>query len=234
MPNSTFNEDLSQEQIMSLYLDNHLYNSGIFERAERTPNKPEQKKGCDIILTSKFWGIEDCLVDEKAQMTYFNKDQATFAFELLYRKKEDNGTYSSRVGWFIDSGRATEAYLLVWPFSDSKFKTGKISNLVYDDIAGIRYLIVRKEKIKKYLANKFLTDKKLLYTAKDIYYKRTQLTNGRFLPVNWDSDVYFTQSTELDERPVNLVIKRDILWLLADMRGNVLGNTSAGGIKQYW
>lgn len=234
MANESFREDLSQEKIMSLYLDNHLYNCGIFERAERTPAKPEQKKGCDIILTSNYWGIQDCLVDEKAQITYFNRDQATFAFELYYQKRENSGVYTKKIGWFIDGSKETEAFLLVWPFSCSPDKCGKIQNLQYNDIAGIRYLIVKKDRLNKYLQNKGLSDKKLLYIAKDIFYHKIKLKDGRYYPIEYDTDVYFTQSLNLDEKPINLVIKRDILWLLADMRGEVMGNTSAGNLKRYW
>jgi len=53
-------------------------------------------------------------------------------------------------------------------------------------------------------------------------------------PREYDMDVYYTRSDNLNEKPVNLVIKRDILWILADMRGDVIGNTSAGQMKGYW
>lgn len=247
MAKELFTTDLSDEQTMSLYLDNHLYNNGLFERHDRTPNKSEQKLGCDIVLTSKYWGIENCLVDEKTQMTYFNKDQATFAFELFYRKKEDNNSYTTRIGWLIDKDKETEAYLLVWPFSNSDDKRGRIDNLKYDDIAGVRYLIVKKNKLLYYLKNKFLTDEKLYKIAKKLFYndlkglkdqnilKYYYVDNeGRIYINGWEKDLYFTCSRDMDEQPVNLVIKRDILWLLADMKGDVIGNTAAFETKKYW
>jgi len=162
MPQSTFSQDLNQERIMSRYLDNHLYNSGVFEKCQRTDNMDEQDSGCDIVLTSSFWGIYDCKVDEKAQLTNFNKDYATFAFELFYQKESYNGQYEKKVGWFLNENKNNEAYLLVWPFSNSSAKSGKIDNLRYEDIAGIRYLIVKKNKLIKYLENKGLTRERLL------------------------------------------------------------------------
>jgi len=234
MPQSTFSQDLNQERIMSRYLDNHLYNSGVFEKCQRTDNMDEQDGGCDIVLTSSFWNIHECKVDEKAQLTYFNKDQATFAFELFYQKESSNGQYETRVGWFLNENKINEAYLLVWPFSNSSAKSGKIDNLRYEDIAGIRYLIVKKNKLIKYLENKGLTRERLLKSAQYYFKQRQSLLGERMYPREYDKDVYYTRSDNLNEKPVNLVIKRDILWILADMRGDVLGNTSEGSLKPYW
>jgi len=130
--------------------------------------------------------------------------------------------------------KKNEAYLLVWPFSNSSAKTGKIEGLQYEDIAGIRYLIVKKDKLRKYLDNKGLTNERLLQSAKNLFYGRKPLTDGRYFPIKYDTNVYYTKSDTLNEKPINLVIKRDILWILADMRGDVLGNTSEGQLKPYW
>lgn len=229
----SFPDDLTQEQLMSRYLDEHLYCNGLFEKAERTSDMYYQKEGCDIILTSKYFGIEDCIVDEKTQLNYFNMDQATFAFELFYYKPDEYGNRTPHIGWLIDESKNTEAYLLVWPFSSSADKTGKIPNLSYEDIAGIRYLLIKRNRLKRYLQNAGFSDDRLYRDAKRIFYDGN--LRGRIF-IDFQPDIYYfkTVDPKVKEQPVNIVVKRSILWLLADMKGEIIGNTSAGKLKRYW
>ena len=99
-----------------------------------------------------------------------------------------------------------------------------------DGITGVRYLIVSRKKIIKYLANHGFTIERLKDDVKHII--RTN-KNGR-IEINDDVHFYYYRSPNYPESPINIVIDRGILWYLADKKGGIIGNPALSNVRPDW
>lgn len=229
MDKSLFDNDLRIEREIAKYLDVYLYRSPLFSKAIRTPNEADQKIGCDIILSSQEYGLESAIVDEKATIHYINQDISTFAFELSSKSKNSD----ERVpGWFLDDRKKTEAYVLIWPFVHQRDVRGRFDSMTCQDISGVRYLVVKRAKIRAYLSKRGFSKQVLLDKAAEIAYKGL---DGRFdiKSENEEFHFYYYSSLEYAEKPVNLVIDRCTLWYLADKKGGIIGNPAQSRIRDW-
>lgn len=229
MDKSLFDNDLRIEHELARYLDDNLYRAPLFTEFRRTPGAIDQKRGSDIILSSDALGLHSAIADEKATMHHINKDITTFAFELSYKSKESDDRVT---GWFLDDSKETEAYMLLWPFVKQVDIRGRFDAMTYDDIAGVRYLLVKRAKIRAYLAKRGFTKQVLLQKAAEI---ANSGLNGR---IDVDSEMedyhfYFYSSLDYAEKPVNLVIDRPILWCLGDKKGGIIGNPAKSRIRPW-
>lgn len=210
---SFFNSDLAFEQVMANYLDHHLYFNPLFTEHKRLRDSDSQNKGIDIILSSNEFGLKSSKVDEKCAAHYCNKDLQSFAFELMYVK--DNALH---LGWFIDSKKETEAYMLVWPFIEESLGSGKVDSISERDITGVRYLIIKRDKLSAYLSTRGFTRERMLKDAQ-------RLMNGEVSSIDTKyPQFHYFKSEKYAESPVNIVVRRSTLWRLADMKGDVVGN----------
>lgn len=223
--NSTFHKDLEIEHAITKYLDKHLYTEPAFSKFIRPDDLDSQHKGIDIILSSSEFKLSDAKADEKCTSHHINRDISTFAFELLYRK---DGEY--KVGWFLDNKKETEYYVLLWPFANPETDKGRFESLNENDITGIRYLIVSRKKIIKYLANQGFPLVRLKDDVKNII--RTNQA-GR-IEINDDVHFYYYRSPDYPESPINIVIDRVILWYLADKKGGIIGNPAPYNVRPDW
>ncbi len=213
MGKSFFSSDLAFEQVIASYLDHHLYFNPLFTEHIRLSDAVSQNKGIDIILTSNEFGLKSSKVDEKCAAHYCNMDLRSFAFELLYIKDGND-----HIGWFLDSKKETEAYLLIWPFVDDNLGAGRIESITEKDITGVRYIIVKREKLLAYLNKRGFTMERLLDDA-------SKLMSGKVKKIDTGyAQFHYFKSVKYDESPVNLVIQRSSLWKLGDMKGDVVGN----------
>lgn len=213
MSESLFPYDVAFEQVMASYLDHHLYFNPLFSEHHRVTDADLQNKGVDVILTSNEFGLVSSKVDEKCAAHHCNEDMQTFAFELYYKKKE-----VEHIGWFIDPSKETQAYMLVWPFVKSSLGRGYIKSIKEEDITGVRYLIVKREKLAAYFNKRGFSYERLLSEAKTIFTNPSTQIDTNY------SQFHYSKSPKYAESPVNLVVKREILWKLADLKGDVVGN----------
>jgi len=104
---STFENDLSKEQLLSKFIDNTYSKFLKNYHFERISELKQQLKGVDLTFTHKVLGYV-YHIDEKAQLDYLNEDLPTFAFELSYLKHG-----KEKMGWLFDAKKKTDFYALI-------------------------------------------------------------------------------------------------------------------------
>ncbi len=206
---SNFYQDLSREELLGTYLDSYyptIFKDTVF-KVERVRDRHLQHRGVDLLLKS---AVDGCyFVDEKAQLDYLNVALPTFAFELSYLKKED-----WHLGWLLDRTKLTTIYFLVTnicPLSGTDLSKG---------LTKLKITGIYRAKLLKLLAQKGLTQKRLLALDKEI---RDNSIDGKIaipeLDAKREGAFYFSKKNKL-EQPINLVLKLDFL-VRADV-GSVL------------
>ena len=208
MHNSNFESDLSKEATLGVYLDSYYQN--IFEKSnytiERVSDINLQHQGVDLILKS---GINEYLVDEKAQLDYLNKSLPTFAFELSYLKNKE-----WRLGWLLDETKITNIYFLV-----TNIHTKQAGNLE-SGITKIKITGIYRDRLITLLESKGLAKTELIELEKNI---RLGEQEGKIsikeLNPKTEGALYFSKSNKA-EQPINLVLKLD--YLIKNSVGKVL------------
>ena len=166
-------------------------------------------QGSDIIVDVPSRNIHNAVVDEKAQSQYINHPLPTFAFELSFIASYDNLVE----GWFTDESKKTEYYLCIWISEASK--SWSISA---GDIRRLDYALVSRQRILDFLAAHGYDNSGLRAKASEI---RRGGINGPHekLP---NCDFYFFYSAQLAEKPVNVIMKKNALLRLADLKGEII------------
>lgn len=211
---STRQSDQKQEHIITRFLNEKLYKM-IYDDpevvtadtvadvgGELLDGKTLQKNGVDIIL---HMPQGDVYHDIKAQSSpkYINNPRPTYAMELLTdiitRDGENIGTVD---GWFTHND-LTDYYALVWIDEAKVNERGRIEKP--EDIYVVEVAFVDKAALKQYLfAELLINDDYLLREAKEM--------RDRNIPKRHYSDgMTASYSAQLAERPVSLVISRDLL-----------------------
>jgi hypothetical protein len=198
MIDSKWSYDLLAEAEVGKFLDKYFY-MNYTNDFHRFSNKNEQLKGKDVSFTID--DLNNIVVDEKSQGNYVNKNLPTFAFEVAYTKPGKG----FRIGWLLDSNKESQYYFLIWIWA-KKEKEYKA-----EDISKLRCLLIEKEMIKIFLEKEGLIFNKIpditkLIREKDNQGKQDWINFGNF---------YFFYSKNLAEKPINVVIKRNILEKLA-------------------
>lgn len=190
---STFKFDLEKEQKLSVLLDSyynkHLRNYDF----ERVQGLGRQIQGIDVIFRRKSDGRE-FFIDEKAQLDYVNEDLPTFAFELLYIKKD-----IVKKGWLFGSAKKTDFYSLVTAvYSDEPHK-----------YTSCKITLVNRKKLISLLESRNLPKKSLERYVSDHFGHHAKLEIPQ---LNSRTEGYFYFSTQNKaEKPVNLILKLDFL-----------------------
>ena len=197
---SNWNNDSRAESQLGMFMDNYLYSRVAgkcnITSYERVSDKTLQKSGVDIILhTNK----KDFYIDEKACLQYINRDIPTFAFELCY---------SGKVGWFLKDDLITDIYCLIWPHAC----VTDLSKINSEDFNKLDVMLVPKKNLKEYI-NSYISDHELLkaaFQATDGTLDWTSDEKGRlYMPSN--NRLYLMSTKHLYEKPVNLIVRKDIL-----------------------
>lgn len=191
--------DMSVEREIGRFLDEHFYKDHV-EDFVRFDWKEDQLKGKDVMFT--IGGFKDIIVDEKATTHYINDDIPTFAFEISFVLPDGRVVR----GWLFDETKETEFYLLIWPFARKRWKVSK------DDITRLKCLLISRGKLRAYLAKQGFTKERCLDQAKAI---RDNGLAGR-VGKEKNPAIYYVHSTSYAEKPINLVVSRDILEALAE------------------
>ncbi len=192
------NRDMAVEQEISYFLDEYLYlKHDILKKYHRVKDRDSQLRGIDCTLRHKG---KDIIIDEKAASQYINSRLSTFAFEL--------GSYQRSGyidGWLIDETKETTHYLLVW--IQTLKPCDRRAWINKNDIKMLECLLIRRNDILLYLQNQGFSKENLINKRNDI------LKTGTFGPIDKNnlSEFYFFNTKDLQEAPVNVIIKKNKL-----------------------
>lgn len=184
--------DENGEKIVANFLDEKFYEKHTtnFERVNR---KEEQVKGIDTIF--KYNG-ETFLCDEKAAIQYRNRDLQTFSLELsfLNRRNDINN------GWLLDSNKINDSFLFCWLNKTKEPFNSK------EDIEELEIALVSRNRILDYL-------EELGWTISNLKIKDSKIRNNEkeYLGNIKKDGIKFSKSFQLVEKPINILIPKDIL-----------------------
>jgi hypothetical protein len=174
-------QDEKMEKIVAKFLDETFYHedTSVFVR---NTNKELQIRGVDTIFTLNGTTY---VCDEKSTAQY--RDINTFTLELSFIDIYDHPS----IGWLIDDDNVNNSYLLAWLDSDK-----------------VEVALVEKNTVLKHLESLGWTKERLFRKQEKI---REAFDHGRFEPLgNLDRDgLKFHYSTNLVERPINVMLFRD-------------------------
>lgn len=190
-------EDEKNADIVSTFLDQKFYNQTSNFR--RVYNKKEQCQGIDVTFT---YNNEEYICDEKAAIRYINQNLQTFSMELSFYNRHGD----LNVGWLLNKENINNSYLFVWI---DKAKKDLLTST--DDIQQIQIALVKKEKIKEYLKSLGWSEERLILKSERIRNNPSEYLGN----IRYDG-IKFSYSKHLVEKPVNILISRDILVKISD------------------
>lgn len=192
--------DENIENINNQYLDSKFYKSEVDSNI-RITDKKLQVKGVDTIFNLNE---KQYICDEKVAAHYINKNLQTFAFELSFINRSND----VQDGWLIDKNKLNNSYLLCW--LDKAVSDNPVS---VDEIQESEIVLVTRESILTYLNSIHWDNNKLKLKAHSIRYgKDTKF--GNIL----ENGVKFSFSEKLVEKPINIILSREILRQIADYK----------------
>lgn len=199
--------DTDVEQEIARFMDEHFYPNHVTEFTRYT-SREEQLKGKDVQFT--YQSLKNIIVDEKAMSHYINRDLPTFAFELSFIR----GNGEEVQGWFLDKSKETQYYLMMWIFA----KQEKPWEVTKDDITRVDGILLDRFKLIEYLNGQGMTEVRMISRAREI---RASGIDGA-TDKRDDTSYYFFNTTRLDEKPINIILKKRKLIELAEARFNVI------------
>lgn len=202
--------DMSCEQEFSEFLNANLYDR-VTTSYKRYTDLEHQYKGIDVIASFDFDDghiIKNAIIDEKTQTHYINKNLQTNAFEISSIQKGTRLT-----GWLLDNRLDTEYYLIVFPFSNKEWNKNNLRYFTKEDISQLDCILIKKDKIKDYLADNGYTHNQLIWDSKKIVNQ-----NKRGVTKTNCKHFRYYYSPQLKEKPICLLIDKSILRELAEKR----------------
>jgi hypothetical protein len=194
--------DMRAEQELAKYLDSQLYpfvlGNGV--SYNRNHDLERQYRGSDIEFT-----VDGKLVvmDEKGQLNYINNNKHSYILEIGYYDAGNNW----HDGWLIDRNMINHGYILVFPNA----KTTDLDTIVSSDFRETTCLFVDKTKILNYLDSIGLSIDRLKNISLDV----KNSGNVGYIEYPDSKDVFFYVSNGLNEKPLNIVVSRKVLDVLA-------------------
>jgi hypothetical protein len=186
-------EDEKCSNIVSDFLDEHFYLKKT-ELFERINDKERQIQGIDVIFSLKNVKY---ICDEKAAIRYVNKNLRTFSLELSFRDRGGN----LHNGWLIDETKINDSFLFIW-IDKAKYDilTSK------EDIQELEFALVSKKSIIEYLKSIGWEIPKLIKKSELIREDENEYCGNLY-----EDGCKFVCSRFLYEKPVNVLLKRDLL-----------------------
>ena len=180
--------------------------------AEENRRKDSQLKGVDYILLSEAG--KEVYVDEKSQLHYLNNNRDTYSLEIGMLNKA--GEHIK--GRFIDEDNVTELYLFVFPNAEGK----TYQDVKKEDFDKVEYLLVPKQAIKDYLAEKGLTIEQVLEVEDELrtrgYYedkpRQSKTVNGIRMTLSLEG----RNGEPMSEQPFNIILKKEVYEELAILK----------------
>ena len=204
-------EDSRLEGIVNRFLEDHLFPE--FDNVKYVTDKETQLKGVDVIITSEKLGLDEAKTDIKSAVKYSTRYLGTFSLELSFlgwRGEE-------RTGWFVNDDLETEYYLFIYPRSE-KYYTDMVSK---EDIDYIDYYLVKKEDIMGFLLSRGYDKERLVNVVKEMRERYAEAGGDKLTLDSGSENFHFTLSGRLAEKPVNIVMKRQVYEKYAVMKGRI-------------
>lgn len=197
--------DSNNEKALGNFLDNHFYSAASeIESFERVTDKERQWKGIDVISDI---GGHEYKIDEKAAFNYADTSLSTFAFELSWMSSGEH-----REGWFLNSNLETELYAICWLKTISPGTYGRYPSYRESDFSIVELMLINKRSLKDHLAVEYgWDDDKLVSRDSEI---RNAGHRGKTLTGSDKFSFFYT--SRLREKPINFLIKKDVLRDAAD------------------
>lgn len=184
-------QDKRGENIVHNFLEREFY--------PRTTNyryacdKATQLQGIDTVFS--YNGIE-YRCDEKASVDYVNKNLQTFCLELSCLDRNNR----LMDGWFVNENNTNNSYMFVWV---DKAVSNRINSI--EDFTEVEYMLVLKQDIIDYLSSIGWAHESLQNKA-----ERIRFCEDRNFGVISINGCKFTFSERLPEKPINVLLSRDI------------------------
>ena len=163
----------------------------------RVDDLMDQHRGIDLKIHTTNGEVFN--IDEKAQLNYIGEDLPTFAFEVAYFNKH----HVDRIGWLYDDQKLTDFYFLV---TKIRVRSGVD---IQSGISGVKVTMVSREKLKQFLASKGITKEFALSKARELRIKG--VPGPDYVDELKKSEGCFYLSTQLEERPINIVLNLNFL-----------------------
>lgn len=212
--------DMAVEREIAAFLNEHLYsNKEIFTEFARTDTYDEQMRGSDLILSLSDKKIDRVIVDEKVAARYANTNLDSFALELSFISK-----IGTKVcGWFLDSSKSTQYYLFGWILkADIEYNKEKrrynTDSITRDNIKEFEWCLVSRQKIADFLESKGWT-LDMLARQDEAIRERGCVKTSEFV-----NGISFRYSEKYAERPINVLLKKQIYIDLSECHGIVTAN----------
>lgn len=193
-------EDERRADIVSEFMDNVVYiNENGFTNYERVTDRARQVNGIDVIFDREG---KHYICDEKAAIRYINKNLQTFSFELSFINR--NGEVQE--GWLLSDRNINNSYMCIWidnAYPDNLPNTNSIKT--------IQCSLVTKESILRYLEDCKFNKRQLMHKCEKIR-ENPYENHGNIKKYG----VKFSFSKQLVEKPINVLIPREKLTLIAD------------------
>lgn len=209
--------DSNVEREIAQFLNENLYsNKDLFKEFARTDEKDEQIKGSDLILSTSDGKLDRVVVDEKVAARFANTSLNSFALELSFIGRDGK----RKCGWFTDSSKKTEYYLLGWitkaeiPYDDEN-KRYNTDSITKGNIISLDWVLVSRQKIMKFLEKKGWTLDRLALQDNKIR------ENGGVRTKEFINGVSFRFSDGYVEKPINILLAKDSYVEISDYHGTI-------------
>lgn len=217
MTESLRNQDMKAENELANFMDSYFYSQLVAKDGgklsyKRISDRRVQLNGVDVCIEA---ANREMLIDEKASVYYSNVMIPTFAFEL----DSIQGGHSEPVeGWFINDELKTEYYMLIWPNikcirDGNQWIRKDIKDISKDDFTIVEAMLIKKSDIRKVLERNGYDRPRLIEYSKkmrELYSKENSKQEKELM-----ENVKITFSGQLAEKPINLVIRKELLKKLA-------------------
>ena len=201
-------QDLRAEEQLAKYMDMYFYDK-LNTSYKRVTDRDLQLKGVEVILDSYN-------IDEKASLYYSNAMIPTFVFELDFMSGN-----ASHTGWFLNESLLTDYYMLIWPnvrdsYDDrlKKWIRKDVSEITVNDFTIVEAMLIDKKKINNEFERRMLSIERLLAYVKAIRLAANVEKYTKGVPL--DDDIKIMLSDRLNEKPINLVVRKRLLFDIAD------------------
>ena len=178
----------------------YFNHSAVFKKIS---TKEHQLNGIDELL---IMDNSILYIDEKADLL-FRENPTTFCFELDSLQGKEK---ILRPGWLLMDNYTTH-YFLLYPHKNPEIEEWGIT-----DITFIEGILLSKEKLLAYLEKEGLTIENMKKRAEIIREKYKDSNQTEYSKSPNHPDIWFAYSGKIAEKPINLVIKKEILTSLAD------------------
>ena len=210
-------KDSMVEREVAKFLDSNLYSDkSLFKYFRRTDERYEQVKGSDVVVSTTNGKLYNKVVDEKVATRYANTDLSTFSLELSFINRAGKRS----IGWFLDSSKITEYYLLGWilkadiPY-DNVLRRWKTYDITSDNIESLEWALVSRQEIVKFLERNG-------WTLDRIHRQDEKIRDAGCVETHQFVDgISFRYSPTYIERPVNILIKKESYLEISELSGIV-------------